>query len=76
MGDTRRKLAQCSVCIVIIWSVHVCRIGSFTLIHFSVASAVMTGYFSYVAYMHNRARLVEDLAVEQALLGTASVAGG
>ena len=46
------------------------------MFHFAVASAVMTGYFSYVAYMHNRARLTEGTGVEQALLGTASGAGG
>lgn len=52
-----------------------CRIGGFTLAHFAVAMAVMAGYFSFVGYMHNSARLAEVSGVEEPLLRTAGGAG-
>jgi hypothetical protein len=58
---------------------HVCRIGSFTMVHFSAAFAVMMGYFSFVAYMHNKAMLAESqgtTGVTQSLLGTPAGGAG
>jgi hypothetical protein len=78
IGNVWLSQVSCTSTVVHI-RMHVCRIGSFTLIHFSAALTVMMGYFSFVGYMHNKARFAEGpdtSAVEQPLLGTSTGGSG